>query len=145
MTKEIILGIMALVGIGMALSKRDIVFTITTFGLAVGAYIFILGIQTINISFFIAFTLLTFLLAIGQKGVPAPNRLALALISFFVILAEMAIYQEWNSVDTLRYAMLIPLIIYFMALIGSIQIKRGLSCATIIAADALAILVKGIV
>ena len=145
MTKEIILGIMALVGIGMALSKRDIVFTITTFGLAAGAYIFILGIQTINISFFVAFTLLTFLLAIGQKGVAAPNRLALAMISLFVILAEVAIYQEWNSVDLLRYAMFVPLFIYFMALLGSIKVKRGFSCATIIVADALAILIEGIV
>ncbi|MCF8231726.1 MAG: hypothetical protein K9J27_05995 [Bacteroidales bacterium] len=145
MIKEIILGIMALVGLGMALSKRDIVFTITTFGLAAGAYIFILGIQTINISFFVAFSLLTFLLAIGQKGIPAPNRLALALISLFVILAEVAFYQEWNSAHLFRYMMVIPLAVYFMAVMGTIRVERGLACATIIAADALAILIEGVV
>ena len=50
MIKEVILGIVSLLGIGIALSKRDIIFTVITFGLAAGAFIYILGVQTINIS-----------------------------------------------------------------------------------------------
>lgn len=145
MVKEIILIIASLIGIIMALTKRDIVFTIVTFGLAGGVFIFVAGVQTINIGFFIAFVILNFLLALGQKGIRGPNRTVLALISGLVLLAEVAIFQEWGSLYLFHYGMIIPMVIYFFALAGSVRVERGLSSITIIAADALAIFILGFV
>ena len=145
MIKEIILIIASLVGVIMALSKRDIVFTIVTFGLAAGSLIFVAGVQTINIGFFMAFTALAFLLAIGQKGIPGPNRAVLALISGFVILGEVAVFLEWGNVHLFRYSMIIPMVIYFFSLSGNFRVERGLGCMTIITADALAIFLIGLI
>lgn len=143
MIKEIILGIASLIGIGMALTKRDILCTIITFGLAAGALIYILGVQTINISFFVAFTMVSFLMALAQKGIPSSTRIVIILISGLVILAEVALYQQWANLHFYHYAMILPLIIYFLVLMGNPRIERGFSCLTIISADALAIFLEG--
>mgnify|MGYP000037495244 FL=1 len=142
MIKEIILIIASLVGIGIALSKRDILFTIITFGLATGAIIYSLGVVTINISFFVAFALIAFLVGLAQKGIPSSNRIVIVLISGLVVVAEIALYQQWDYLSFIQYAMIIPLIIYVSALVGNPKMERGFSCITIIAADAFAILVN---
>lgn len=145
MIKEVILGIVSLLSIGIALSKRDIIFTVITFGLAAGAFIYILGVQTINISFFVAFTMITLLVAMGQKGIPTSNRAVMIFISGLVILGEVALNQQWNNLHFFQYAMIIPLIIYFFVLLEKPKLERGFSCITLITADALTIFLEGIV
>jgi hypothetical protein len=145
MVKEIIMLIAAVVGLAISLRKMQVVCTIISSGMLAGIALWLLGVETIETSFYFGFVFLAFLMSIFGQGIPANNRAALAIISLFVFLAEIALFMDWSFEAYLRYGMIIPIIVYIVRLNSRQGFRFGLGCATIMTVDATYIFIDSII
>jgi len=145
MVKETIMLIAAIAGLVISLRKMQVVCSIISAGMLAGIALWLLGIETIETSFYFGFVFLAFLMSIFGKGIPANNRAAIAIISLFVFLAEVALFMDWSFEQYLRYGMIIPIIVYIVRLNSKHGFKFGLGCATIMTVDATYIFIDSII
>lgn len=134
--KEILMLMAAIVGVLISLRKMHIVCTIISAGMLAGITLWLIGIETIETSVYFGFVFLALLIALFQKGIPVPARWVLGVISAFVFAGEVSLFMQYPFEQYLRYAMIIPVLIYFSALLGRPKVNVGWGCMTIMVVDA---------
>lgn len=143
MILKVLMGLAAAFGIFWTIKEKNTIPAIITIGMVIGIIMVFFpatGIQTSGFYTYMVFTGFAFIYGVTKRGLNIWTRLIITLMSASIFAYWLWVLNHWHG-NTLLFAIFV-LLVGLAAIISKAKLRNELGFLTILAVDAIAIIIE---